>query len=105
MTIMTFSVFGRKSEKQMSVGSGSVSRTKRDMAGSGPVPQKHHRRTNMNMVYCRFQNTLKDLQDCYEHMDDNDLSEEEARAREQLIRLIEQIAYDYGEDEDEQRGL
>jgi hypothetical protein len=59
----------------------------------------------MNMAYCRFQNTLEDLRDCYEHMDDNDLSEEEARAREQLIRLIEQIAYDYGEDEGGEVGV
>jgi hypothetical protein len=54
-----------------------------------------------NMAYCRFTNTLEDLRDCYEHMDDSDLSEYEIRAREQLIRLIEQIAADYGEEEAE----
>jgi hypothetical protein len=53
-----------------------------------------------NMAHCRFSNTLEDLRDCYEHMDDGDLSEYEMRAREQLIRLIEQIAYDYGEEEE-----
>lgn len=39
-----------------------------------------------NMSYCRFQNTLSDLQDCYDNMDEvNSLSE--ARARESLIEL------------------
>jgi len=35
-----------------------------------------------NMSYCRFENTLADLRDCYENLDDN-LGENiyEARAR------------------------
>lgn len=32
-----------------------------------------------NMSYCRFQNTLGDLGDCYENMDDNDLSKDELK--------------------------
>jgi hypothetical protein len=28
-----------------------------------------------NMSYCRFVNTYQDLQECFEHMDDEDLSE------------------------------
>jgi hypothetical protein len=50
----------------------------------------------MNMSYCRFQNTLKDLTDCYDNLDDTDLSEEEARARYQLIELCIEIVENYG---------
>jgi len=49
-----------------------------------------------NMSYCRFQNTLGDLQDCYEHIDDEDLSKEEERAKQRLILLCEQIAASVG---------
>ena len=44
-----------------------------------------------NMSYCRFQNTLKDLRDCYEHLDDEDLSEEEKRAKNKLVELCSDI--------------
>lgn len=47
-----------------------------------------------NMSYCRFENTLKDLRDCDEHLFDNDLSEEEEKARERLIQLCKKIAED-----------
>jgi hypothetical protein len=53
-----------------------------------------------NMPYCRFQNTLSDLKDCYDNMDDEDLSEKEARARQRLISICSQIHYDYSEDEE-----
>lgn len=60
-----------------------------------------------NMSYCRFQNTVLDLQDCYdalEEMGDNeailkDLSSEELRSKKRLIRLCEDIINDFGEDE------
>jgi hypothetical protein len=55
-----------------------------------------------NMSYCRFRNTLQDLQDCLDSMDDNDLSPEEEKAKTRLIRLCERIASDYGDDEDDQ---
>lgn len=45
----------------------------------------------MNMSYCRFHNTLQDLQDCAEHMEDDDLSEEEAQCRERLLQLCREI--------------
>jgi hypothetical protein len=48
-----------------------------------------------NMSYCRFQNTLQDLSDCYENMDDEDLSAEEKRARKALLVLCERIVDDY----------
>lgn len=50
-----------------------------------------------NMSYCRFSNTLQDLEDCYEHMDaTGELSEEEADARRRLIELCGDISGDYG---------
>lgn len=51
-----------------------------------------------NMSYCRFQNTLGDLGDCYENIDDNDLSKDELKARAKLIRLCAIIAADFSEE-------
>lgn len=51
-----------------------------------------------NMAYCRFENTVDDLRDCYEHMDDDDLSSSEQKKRDRLIKLCQQIAGDYGEE-------
>jgi hypothetical protein len=48
-----------------------------------------------NMSYCRFQNTLKDLKDCFDNMDD-DLEGGEEKARVKLIELCQQIVDDYG---------
>ena len=48
-----------------------------------------------NMDYCRFRNTISDLRDCYDHMDDTDLSPEEDKARKRLLRLCNQITSDY----------
>ena len=53
-----------------------------------------------NMSYCRFQNTLPDLRDCYEHIFDSDLSQDEERARKRLIKLCKEIAEDFTDDED-----
>ena len=53
-----------------------------------------------NMIYCRFENTLHDLRDCYENMDaEEDLSETEKKARERLIKLCKDIVEDYVWDE------
>jgi hypothetical protein len=49
-----------------------------------------------NMAYCRFQNTVLDLQDCFDSMNESDLSEEETRAKERLIKLCVDIACDFG---------
>ena len=54
-----------------------------------------------NMSYCRFENTLTDLQDCYEHMEDDDLSESETKARRQLIIECRNLAGDYGREVDD----
>jgi hypothetical protein len=54
-----------------------------------------------NMSYCRFQNTLEDLRDCRDNMDD-DLSEDEAWARKRLIEVCKEIAEYADEDGDEE---
>lgn len=51
-----------------------------------------------NMSYCRFQNTLIDLRDCYYNLDDEDLSPEEENAKQQLISLCKDIVEFYDED-------
>lgn len=43
-----------------------------------------------NMGYVRFQNTYKDLKDCYNHMEDC-LSEDEENAKQRLIDLCGEI--------------
>ena len=50
-----------------------------------------------NMSYCRFQNTLSDLLDCYRNWDDEDLSDEEKRARKRILTLCEDIVSDWSE--------
>lgn len=44
-----------------------------------------------NMSYCRFQNTLNDLRDCYQYMTDANLSQDETRARQKLVDLCAEI--------------
>jgi hypothetical protein len=47
-----------------------------------------------NMSYCRFENTYRDLQDCY-HNIVNDLSEREHKYREQLFNLCMEFVKEY----------
>lgn len=56
-----------------------------------------------NMSYCRFQNTLNDLRECYESLAaDDDLSENEQKAKDKLIKMCGNIYSDFGPDlEDE----
>ena len=49
-----------------------------------------------NMGYCRFQNTLEFLKDCYEHMQDSLIGDEEEQAREAMFLLCEQIIDEFG---------
>ncbi len=48
-----------------------------------------------NMSYCRFENTLRDLRDCYSNMDSDDLSQSEFYARKQMIELCWDIYQEY----------
>lgn len=54
-----------------------------------------------NMSYCRFQNTLNDLRDCQEALDENALNAlssdgDEERAAKALIRICREIDRDHG---------
>jgi hypothetical protein len=44
-----------------------------------------------NMSYCRFENTLKDLRDCAENINNTHLSEREKSKRDLLIELCQEI--------------
>jgi hypothetical protein len=55
-----------------------------------------------NMSHCRFTNTLADLQDCYDNMDD-DLSPDEAKAQNKLLLLCARIASDYASEIETER--
>lgn len=49
-----------------------------------------------NMSYCRFQNTLKDLRDCVEALDEicdnlEELSEDESMAAAELIAVCQKL--------------
>ena len=48
-----------------------------------------------NMSYCRFENTLRDLRDCYSNMDSDDLSQSEFYMRRHMIELCMSIACEY----------
>lgn len=48
-----------------------------------------------NMSYCRFRNTLGDLRDCFDNMEEPIGSREEARARRNLVELCETISNEY----------
>ena len=52
-----------------------------------------------NMSYCRFENTLADLQDCSENLR-NKLSDREKKARQQLVELCGYILEELGADID-----
>lgn len=57
-----------------------------------------------NMSYCRFENTLSDLSDCADALDDiggdlSNLSDTERKAAERLIDMCKQIADSYGEEQ------
>ena len=54
-----------------------------------------------NMSYCRFQNTLGDLRDCYDNIDDDDLSEDEEKAKKRLISVCCDIAADHSDELEE----
>ncbi len=45
-----------------------------------------------NMGYCRFENTVRDMEDCLEHIDDFDreeASDKEGRAFDRFMEIIE----------------
>jgi len=52
-----------------------------------------------NMSYCRVRNTLEDLRDCYDNMDEEPSLPGEKKARAKRIVLCREIVEDYGEEE------
>lgn len=52
-----------------------------------------------NMSYCRFENTYKDLMDCYRNLDNENLSKNEKWFKDKLIALCKVVA-EYCEDEE-----
>lgn len=48
-----------------------------------------------NMSYCRFANTCRDLEDCFDHFDDTDLSKNEKHYRRRILELCKSIANSY----------
>lgn len=54
----------------------------------------------MNMSYCRFRNTLNDLSDCYDNINEN-LSGDESRARKRLVEICRDIVAEYDDSQDE----
>lgn len=54
----------------------------------------------MNMSYCRFENTVQALKECYDAMDD-ELSPDEQKWRKRLVELCAAIADEYSEQEEE----
>lgn len=55
-----------------------------------------------NMSYCRFENTYNDLKDCYNNIEDRDLSESEEMYKDKLVDLCKRIAEEFTEDDDEE---
>jgi len=49
-----------------------------------------------NMSYCRFENTLADLRDCYDNWEE-ELSESEKICQVHLLELCKNIVDDYEE--------
>ena len=50
-----------------------------------------------NMSYCRFENTFRDLLDCYRNLDESVNSKTEQNFRERLIGLCKDIVDEYGD--------
>ena len=49
------------------------------------------------MSYCRFENTFRDLLDCYNNLDESVNSKTEQDFRERLIGLCKDIVDEYGD--------
>ena len=58
-----------------------------------------------NMSYCRFENTLLDLRDCFNYWDEDVTSESEIRAKRRLLKLCQQILDNYGADLDQEADI
>ena len=57
-----------------------------------------------NMSYCRFQNTLQDLRDCYENIEE-EVSQDEHQARLKMLSLCFDILAEADPDMLEEAGV
>lgn len=57
-----------------------------------------------NMSYCRFNNTVEDLEDCIDAID-NAVGEEEHKRRIRLVRLCAWVIFDYAAAENENEAV
>ena len=58
-----------------------------------------------NKSYCRFENTLEALKDCYANLNEiDDISESEKRARKRLIETCHNIIAESKQIEDDEEG-
>ena len=57
------------------------------------------------MSYCRWQNTLSDLQDCIDSFHDGVANKDEARARQQMVALAEELISLYRNEREMVDGL
>lgn len=49
-----------------------------------------------NMAYCRFENTVRDLQDCFDFWEEA-VGDGEKKARARLLKLCKEIVKEYGD--------
>lgn len=54
-----------------------------------------------NMSYCRFYNTVQDLEDCLDNLYDDLSSDDEIRSRKRLIKIAYKIVADFLDDNGE----
>ena len=57
------------------------------------------------MSYCRFSNTISDMQDCVDEWKEGVADRDEARARQQMVALAEEIISLYRDDREMVDGL
>lgn len=51
-----------------------------------------------NMSYCRFSNTVSDMQDCVDEWNEGVANKDEAHARKEMVELAERILELYQQD-------
>ena len=57
-----------------------------------------------NMSYCRFHNTLQDLEVCEDYLNDTDISEDEHKKRRQLVETCKRIVEQCYDDDELETG-
>ena len=58
-----------------------------------------------NMSYCRYSNTISDMQDCVDEWREGVANKDEARARKEMVAIAEEIIALYRDDREMVDGL